>query len=474
MKNQRQTELVIYRVFDWLTAALAWLCFFLYRRQLEQPEELLAASLDNPKLYIGLLVIPLGWVILYTIFDKYSDIYRYSRWGTLVRTFVLSMVGCLLLFFTVLLDDTTYAHTNYLMPFLALFGSHFTITAVVRLILLTLAKRRLLSGKVAYNTVIIGHGPKAIELYRDLKSTHKLLGYRFLGYVDVSQSRGAEPDDNQLERLGAVSDLVELIPVNNIEEVLIALEEDEHPKLKKILEQLYHFKEDIVVKVIPDMYDIMLGKVRMTHVLGAPLIEVDQELMTRSADLMKRLMDLILSVLGILLLLPLIVFLIIKVRLSSKGPIFYSQERIGKNSLPFQIIKFRSMYTDAEKDGPQLANDTDDRRTPFGRFMRKWRLDEIPQLFNVILGDMSLVGPRPERQFFIDQIMEKEPLYRHLLSVRPGVTSWGQVKFGYASDLNQMIQRMRFDLIYLENRSLAMDIKIMLHTVLILFKGEGK
>jgi lipopolysaccharide/colanic/teichoic acid biosynthesis glycosyltransferase len=159
--------------------------------------------------------------------------------------------------------------------------------------------------------------------------------------------------------------------------------------------------------------------------------------------------------------------------LSSRGPLFYKQERIGKNGKPFTIYKFRSMYVDAEQNGPELSSEKDPRITPFGRFMRKSRLDEIPNFINVLKGDMSLVGPRPERQHFIDQIIEKAPQYIQLLKVRPGITSWGQVKYGYAKNIDEMVRRMKYDLIYLDNMSLYVDFKIMIYTFLTILKRKG-
>jgi lipopolysaccharide/colanic/teichoic acid biosynthesis glycosyltransferase len=167
-------------------------------------------------------------------------------------------------------------------------------------------------------------------------------------------------------------------------------------------------------------------------------------------------------------------FTAVMVKLSSPGPVFYSQERIGRFGHPFRIYKFRSMYTDAEKQGPSLSSDHDPRITPWGRFMRKVRLDELPQFWNVIKGDMSIVGPRPERQFFIDQIVQIAPHYRHLHRVRPGLTSLGQVKYGYAETVPQMVERLKFDILYIENMSMAMDFRVLLYTLKIIIEGRGK
>jgi len=241
MNEQRKTELLIYRIGDFISAFLSWLLFFIYRKQIEIPGIELKDIVLDSRLWQGLILIPFIWVIIYSIFDRYRDIYRYSRFETLKTTFFTTFLGVLLLFFTILMDDNVLKFTSYFSLFLRLFLLHFTITSIFRMLILTVANRRLKSGKVSFNTVIIGGDKNAVDLYEEIVSRPYSLGHNFIGFID-SNGKSKNHLEKYLPKLGKLSDLDNVLTQKKIEEVIIAVETSEHNKLKAILDDLFDFR----------------------------------------------------------------------------------------------------------------------------------------------------------------------------------------------------------------------------------------
>lgn len=462
----KNTRTFLFICLDFLSAMCAWALFYFFRKT--AIEEL--AFEVNDTFYYGILIIPFAWLGLYALQGTYIDVKRLYRTNTFTLTFLGSLIGTTVIFFVFLLDDSIQGYSKYYKLFLYLFAIHFFLTLIFRLIFVSIQVHRIHSRNDGFKTILLGGSEKAVKIYQEIKDAPKGTGSNFVGFVNLN---GIDKLlENELPYLGHVDNLVAILNSNEVEEVIIALESTEHKRLSSIVARLTG--SGLKIKVLPDMYDILSGSVQMTNIFGVILLELSSNKMPIWQKSIKRMFDIIISIVAIICLLPVYITLSILVKFSSAGPIFFRQERIGLNGIPFQIIKFRTMYVNAEANGPQLSSSMDARITPAGRIMRKMRLDEFPQFFNVIMGDMSLVGPRPERQYFIDKIVEREPQFLHLTTVRPGITSWGQVKFGYAESVDQMIQRMKFDLLYLKNMSLALDFKIMLYTILVVIKAKGK
>jgi exopolysaccharide biosynthesis polyprenyl glycosylphosphotransferase len=453
---------------DYLAALLAWITFYVLRKYiLHEMNEGISFFLLGSAVMIASF-----WLLLYTLIGQYRDIFRKSRVREITNLAQISFLGAIIIFFALLLDDEGVSnYKSYYKTISTYFLLHFLITAIFRFMVITSIQKLVRKHIISFNTLIVGSNTNARDVYLELEKNNRHLGLNILGYLHVFQAADTV-FVNELKNLGNYSKLPHLIKDQKIEEVIIAIEPSEHKKIEEILSLMEGM--NVRISILPDLYQILLGSVKVNHLFGTPLIEIKQNLMPVWQEVTKRILDVVASALFLLIFSPVYGMIAFMVRLSSPGPIFYKQERIGKDGKPFFIYKFRSMFIDAEKAGPSLSSDYDPRITSWGRFMRKVRLDELPQFWNVIIGDMSLVGPRPERQFFIDQIVKIAPHYKHLHRVRPGITSLGQVKYGYASSVDEMVRRLKFDILYIENMSLAMDFRVMLYTIKIIVEGRGK
>ena len=477
MKMNKKKLTRLYFLLDWISSVLAWTLFYFFRKAHEDLYinywDRIAYSMGTTSFWLGVAIIPLCWLLLHAITGAYQKVYQKSRLKELEQTFFVTLLGVVVIFFVAILDDEVTTYKSYYQSFIALFSFQFGLTYIPRLIVTTTIINRIRSKKIGFNAIIVGSNDNACAIYKEIEEEVKPSGHRLIGFVNVYDKDYYKLGE-YLPHLGSYHDIVKIVKENNVEEVIIAIERSETQTMNVLLSVMDN--TDATVKIIPAMQDLVFGNIKQSAIWQAPLVDVTPELMPLWQRVVKRAFDIVSSVLALILLSPVFLLCALIIKKTSPGPIFYVQERIGKNGKPFKMAKFRSMRIDAEATGaPQLSSGDDDPRiTKFGRTMRKFRLDEIPQFWTVLKGDMSLVGYRPERQYYIDKIMEKAPYYRLLLKVKPGITSWGEVKFGYAENVDEMVERLKYDVLYIENVSLAIDIKIMIYTVLIVVQGRGK
>ena len=464
--NQPRIHIRWYILADIAICIFTWICFYYLRTVIYGYHFSIP-----PGFYIGLLLYTAGWISLHFLTGTYHSIYQKTKLTEFFKTLIVSIIGCMFLLFFFILKNPHGDNRNYYLEFYSLLFPIATVTIITRFIFLSIARKQLTQKKVYFNALLLGSGTKATQFYDAFSNTKEQNGFRITGFFNTNGNSGFKVPEH-MKTYHDFGKLTHIIETDQIEEVIIAVEKNERELLTTILQNLSD--QEVNIKITPDTVDIISGALQTNNVMGVPLIDIHSGLLPGWQQNIKRAIDIGFSLFAIILLLPLFLYTMIRIRLSSPGPIFFSQERIGYKGRPFIMYKFRSMIPNAEPNGPQLSSEHDERITGWGKVMRKWRLDELPQLWNIIKGEMSLVGPRPERKFYIDQIVLRHPEYKYLYKVKPGLSSWGMVKFGYASSIDEMIQRMPYDLLYVENVSLPLDFNIMLHTIQIILSGKGK
>lgn len=463
----KKTQVKKYIFTDFITASVVWLLFNIIRYgQVAAYEGFtsLQSFLFSYQVLKGQVLIPFLWLILYYFSGYYNKPIGKSRLGELFSTFVIVIIGVVFIFFVIVLNDLPRSFEIYYELFFSLLLLQFFLTYIPRLIITQQGIAKIKRREWSQHLLLIGTGKKAKKTAEDLYD----LGYTIAGFVLENDEAEVAVDRNQL--LGTVEQLPEIMASNRVDELVIVVEKPDNEEHLAILYSLYHYKRPIMM--LADNSNI-LAKVNIKTIQGVPLVDVTDNNFSPAEKNIKLFLDKVGSLLALILLSPLFLAIALRVKKSSKGPVFFKQERIGYLGKPFTIYKFRTMYTDAEESGPLLSVENDPRITPYGAIMRKYRLDELPQFWNVLKGDMSLVGPRPERKYFIDQIVKIAPYYYLLHNVRPGITSLGMVKYGYAADVDQMIERLKYDMIYYENMSLELDLTILVYTVKTVLTGKG-
>ncbi|MFN4110998.1 MAG: undecaprenyl-phosphate glucose phosphotransferase [Ignavibacteria bacterium] len=462
---KKSTEKILLILTDFITINVAYIIYFYFRVETGWFQ-----LISRPEFFLPMLVIYFYWFFVFLFVGMYRTWFAASRFDELTTLFKTSFFGVFVLFFLIFIDDVSYQQTSgqrylifiYWLIFLLLVGAG-------RLFIRSLQRNLLLKGIGRRNTIIIGYNEKAKEIF-DRVNRAKALGLDVIGFVLLNEY--SIPSVNNKKILGKMNEIKEIVNNYNVKEVIIALDKHEHDLMLDVIAKCDF--NDLNIKIVPDLYEIISGQARTNQLYGIPLIEINPQLMPVWERKIKRLMDIIFSLIILILTLPITLIVALAIKLDSEGPVFFKQIRVGKDGKEFKIYKFRSMVKDAEKQtGPVWSTKDDPRITRVGKIIRKFRLDEIPQFINVLRGEMSLVGPRPERPYFVEKLSQEIPLYKRRLKVKPGITGWAQVKHKYDETIEDVKKKLQYDLYYIENISLRMDLKILFRTIFVVLFGKG-
>lgn len=461
---------LLYVISDFLMTNVAWFLFNVIRYHTLADTsfaESLHAFLTMEVVMWGQVLFPLLMLTIFYLSGYYNNVFMKSRMEELLNTITTTLTGTILIYFIAIIDDPIPDRMDNYALLVSLFLLMFTLVYMCRIAITLRTIRLIRRGDWTQKALIIGNRDDMANMIHRIKSKRGKMGLDIAGCVPMD---GLTANDGNMPSYH-LEDLPHVCRDNNISHIILVPDGQNMKQTLDVINNL--FPLDMPILITPDTYHIIMSGARFRNIVGEPMIDISRACMSDSTVNIKRAMDIAVSAAAMILLSPVFAAIAIAVRCDSAGPAIYRQERVGRHKKKFDILKFRTMRTDAESAGPALSATDDPRITRVGHFLRKYRLDELPQFWNVLKGDMSLVGPRPEREYFIRRILEKAPYYTLVHQVRPGITSWGMVRYGYASDVDGMIQRLKYDLMYIENVSMLVDLKILFYTVHTVITGKG-
>jgi exopolysaccharide biosynthesis polyprenyl glycosylphosphotransferase len=465
-----------YIVSDYIFTSLAWAIFNVIRyNDIIEPQETYTSLTDFlcvKQVWLVQILFPMLMLVLYYLSGYYNQVFFRSRVEELTGTFSTALIGTLIIYFAAIVNDPIPDRASNYELLIMLLSLLFILVYLSRLAITQATKRRIEQGQITFKTIIVGPTQQAHALRQKLarkgSGNRHTDVYKIIGYVTPQPTTELEYNGIPVYQL---EDVEQVCSRHNVQYVILTQGKGKMSAILNIVNRL--FPLDIPILISPTLFQLITSKPKIGDLKSEPLIDITHANMSESTKNLKRAGDFIVSLLSLIVLSPVYCIIAACIRIDSKGPILYRQERIGLRKKPFKIIKFRTMRTDAEAFGPALSSDGDSRITRVGHYLRKYRLDELPQFWNVLKGEMSIVGPRPEREFYIRQIVERAPYYTLVHQVRPGITSLGMVKHGYAQNVEAMVDRLQYDLIYIENISFTIDVKVLIYTVSTVVNGRG-